>query len=303
MNTLEPLANGLPSFVSFDLANVAATADAFNAQLSSLLNYPTHPPPGDHGDKRGAVNATMDYLHQFADPGVAVIVVSAIGRSKNERGNSTYAGDGLNLALFRESSELEFGCDDAFILTTDDDDQGEAVTLRHLKSRQASAGAYRADVPPPAPALHAGRGQLGTVGGRRESENRPSPPLGPGPRLPLTKKGVGMIDRNGIPGAGHYPRGRGPPLLSDELKPCRVTSWMTRQRQLTDGRLRRCRAERWKRVRGWGTRRGARRSGRLAHSPTLPDGTKTPVLIGARRPFVLQHLVAGLTRLGSRRSC
>src|SRR5262249_46601503 len=43
---------------------------------------------------------------------------------------------GLTLASFRESSELEFGADDAFILTADDD-QGDAVTLRHLKSRHA----------------------------------------------------------------------------------------------------------------------------------------------------------------------
>ena len=42
----------------------------------------------------------------------------------------------LNLASFRESSELEFGADDAFILHPDEDDaEGELVTLKHLKSR------------------------------------------------------------------------------------------------------------------------------------------------------------------------
>jgi replicative DNA helicase len=75
-----------------------------------------------------------DYLRQFADAGTAVLVLSAIGRTKDSKGRSSYAGDGLNLASFRESSELEFGADDAFILTPDDD-QGDAVTLRHLKSR------------------------------------------------------------------------------------------------------------------------------------------------------------------------
>ena len=64
----------------------------------------------------------------------AVVVVSAIGRTKDGKGRSSYAGDGLNLASFRESSELEFGADDAFILAPDGD-QGDAVTLRHLKSR------------------------------------------------------------------------------------------------------------------------------------------------------------------------
>src|SRR5262249_49338604 len=119
----------------FDLANVAATADAFESQLLLLDYIQRIPPPGEHGDKRGAVNATMDYLRQFADAGTAVIVVSAIGRTKDSKGRSTYTGEGLNLASFRESSELEFGADDAFILTTDDDDQGDVLTLRHLKSR------------------------------------------------------------------------------------------------------------------------------------------------------------------------
>jgi replicative DNA helicase len=135
MNTLEPLAERL-AFVRppFGLENVAATADAFDAQLLLLDYIQRIPPPGDH-DRRGAVNATMDYLRQFADNGTAVIVVSAIGRTKDNKGRSSYASEGLNLASFRESSELEFGCDDAFILTAEDD-QGDAVTLRHLKSRQ-----------------------------------------------------------------------------------------------------------------------------------------------------------------------
>jgi replicative DNA helicase len=140
MNTLEPLADRL-AFLRppFDLANVAATADAFDAQLLLLDYIQRIPPPGEHGDKRGAVNAMMDFLRQFADAGVAVVVVSAIGRTKDTKGRSSYAGEGLNLASFRESSELEFGCDNAFILTPDDDDQGDAVTLRHLKSRHGEA--------------------------------------------------------------------------------------------------------------------------------------------------------------------
>jgi replicative DNA helicase len=75
----------------------------------------------------------MDFLRQFADAGTAVVVISAIGRTRDSKGRSSYAGEGLTLASFRESSELEFGCDDAFILTPDDSDN--LVTLRHLKSR------------------------------------------------------------------------------------------------------------------------------------------------------------------------
>jgi replicative DNA helicase len=46
----------------------------------------------------------------------------------------SYVGDALSLASFRESSELEFGADDAFILAPDGDD-AELITLKHLKSR------------------------------------------------------------------------------------------------------------------------------------------------------------------------
>jgi replicative DNA helicase len=140
MNTLEPLAERL-AFVRppFDLDNVAATADAFGAQLLLLDYIQRIPSPGEHADKRGSVNATMDYLRQFADADTAVIVVSAVGRTKDAKGRSSYSGDGLNLASFRESSELEYGADDAFILVPDGDDQGDAVILRHLKSRHGEA--------------------------------------------------------------------------------------------------------------------------------------------------------------------
>ena len=137
--TLEPLAERL-AFVKapFDLSNVAASADAFKAGLIVLDYIQRIKPPGNHGDKRGSVDATMDYLRQFADAGVAVIVVAAVSRSKDAKGRSTYAGDSLNLASFRESSELEFGADDAFILVDDADDEG-SVILKHLKARHSEA--------------------------------------------------------------------------------------------------------------------------------------------------------------------
>jgi replicative DNA helicase len=123
----------------FDLENVAASADSFGADLILLDYIQRISAPGEHGDRRGSVDATMSYLRQFADAGTAVIVVAAVSRSKDTRGRSTY-GEGLGLASFRETSELEYGADDAFILTPDND--GEAadvptrrVVLRHLKSR------------------------------------------------------------------------------------------------------------------------------------------------------------------------
>jgi replicative DNA helicase len=137
IHTLESVADRL-CFVRppFDLANVAATADAFSADLIVLDYIQRIPPPGEQENRRGSVDATMNFIRQFADAGLAMIVVSAVGRSKDSKGRSSYAGEGLNLASFRESSELEFGADDAFILHPDDDDaEGGAVKLKHLKAR------------------------------------------------------------------------------------------------------------------------------------------------------------------------
>lgn len=135
--TLEPLAERL-SFVTppFDLANVAAVADDFNAGLLLLDYIQRIPPPGEHGDRRGAIDKSMDYLRQFADAGVAVVVVAAVARAKDSKGRSSYSGDALTLASFRESSELEFGADDAFILVSDPKNP-DKVTLRHLKARHS----------------------------------------------------------------------------------------------------------------------------------------------------------------------
>jgi replicative DNA helicase len=133
--TLEPVCERL-AFVRppFDLANIAATSDAFDAGLIVVDYIQRVPPPGEHGDRRGSVDATMNYLRQFADAGVAVIVVAAVSRSKDKKGRSSYASDALNLASYRESSELEFGADDAFILAQDGADSDDVV-LKHLKSR------------------------------------------------------------------------------------------------------------------------------------------------------------------------
>jgi replicative DNA helicase len=139
LRDLEPLADRL-AFVRppFDLANVAASADAFEAGLIVLDYIQRIPPPGDHADSRGAVGASMNYLRQFADAGMAIVVVAALARSKDAKGRSSY-DEGLNLASYRETSELEYGADDAFILAPDGGQGSDRVTLMHLKSRYGEA--------------------------------------------------------------------------------------------------------------------------------------------------------------------
>ena len=123
----------------FNLANVAATADAFmpsdETDLLLVLDYIQRiAPPGGHGDKRGSIDASMSHLRNFADDGAAVVVVSSVGRQKDSRGRTSYGGDNLNLASFKESGELEFGADDAYILTPTAKG-GARRQLKHLKAR------------------------------------------------------------------------------------------------------------------------------------------------------------------------
>jgi len=133
METLEAIAPRL-AFVQppFDLENVALAADSFEADLLVLDYAQRLGVPGRHGDKRSAVNALMSYIRQFADRGVGLIVVAAVGRVKDKKGRSSYAADGLNLASFRESSEIEYGCDSAYLLIPS---AGEKVIAKHVKNR------------------------------------------------------------------------------------------------------------------------------------------------------------------------
>jgi replicative DNA helicase len=138
METLEDLADRLAFVRSpFHLGNIAASADDFDAGLIVLDYVQRIGGPGGNGDQRGAVGETMSYLRQFADNGVAVIVVAALARSRDSKGRSSYT-DGLSLASFRETSELEYGADDAFIVAPTEDEENDTpsrVVLKHLKSR------------------------------------------------------------------------------------------------------------------------------------------------------------------------
>ncbi len=138
LSTIEDFAERL-TFVSppFTLENAAQAADASESDLLLLDYIQRIAPPGQYRDKRASVDATMSYVREFADAGMAVLIVAAVGRTKDKQGRSSYDGDGLNLASFRESSELEFGADDAFVLVNGK--AADEVVLRHLKARHTEA--------------------------------------------------------------------------------------------------------------------------------------------------------------------
>ncbi len=139
--TLEPLVERIAFVRSpFDLANCAAVADAFRADLIVLDYIQRIPPPGEFRDARGSVNATMDYLRQFADAGVAVVAVSAVGRGKDSIGRSTYDAENLSLASFKESGELEYGADSAYIVCPRAD---RSINLKCCKNRHGDPADIR----------------------------------------------------------------------------------------------------------------------------------------------------------------
>lgn len=116
----------------FDLPSIATAADDFGVDLL-VLDYAQRIDAGPHADKRNAVNVLMDYLRRFAGAGVGVLALAAVGRTKDAKGRSSYAAEGLGLASFRESSELEFGCDSAYMLSRGR--SPDEADLRCLKNR------------------------------------------------------------------------------------------------------------------------------------------------------------------------
>ena len=161
--TIESFAGRL-AFLQFpyDLANVAAAADAFQPQLLVLDYIQRIEPPGKYSNRKSAIDATMNFLRRFAKAGMAVLAISAVARSKDNHNRSGYDAATLNMASFRESSELEYGADNAFLLIPGRKLGGQRFVLRHLKNRHGERkdlhldfdGARQSFTPAPPEALH-----------------------------------------------------------------------------------------------------------------------------------------------------
>ena len=114
----------------FTLEAVAQSANEFKANVL-ILDYIQRFAYGKEAkDARELMDGIVTLLRRFADSGACVLCASAVARQKG-KGGSTY--DGLNLASFRNSSELEFGCDSAYLLIPTADSR--TVTLKCEKNR------------------------------------------------------------------------------------------------------------------------------------------------------------------------
>ncbi len=134
---LEEVADRLAFLQSpFSLPNVAAAADATDAKLI-VIDYAQRFDAGS-GEKRQQVNQLMSYLRRFADADCGLLVLAAVGRTKDKAGRSSYDPNGLNLASFRESSELEFGADAAFMLCPSGPGKAKLACLKNRHGEPAS---------------------------------------------------------------------------------------------------------------------------------------------------------------------
>ncbi len=161
----------------YDLARVADVADEFEADLLVFDYLQRFDVAGRHNGLREKINAQMSMLRQFAASGVGIIAAAALTRSKDSAGRSSYGGKHLGMASFRESSELEYGCDEAFLLfahrrrrEVEEDESIQRMMLAHVKSPGRGADLDHAQVPPPHPEVQGDRRRDAGPVGRRQRQ-------------------------------------------------------------------------------------------------------------------------------------
>jgi replicative DNA helicase len=146
--TLESLASRLMFLRRpFTMVDVRAACDEFQPQIV-VLDYLQR----IHADRtfvemRQQVNLTMTQVRGLADQGPAVLAAAALNRQSSSKAQSRAesADDNVNdLAAFRDSSDIEYSVDDAFVLAKaagnvvarhGEEYRPKKVVLRHVKSR------------------------------------------------------------------------------------------------------------------------------------------------------------------------
>ena len=133
VDSLAPVAGRLAFLhAPFALEHVAAAGTAFAANVLVLDYIQRFVVGGGKGDQREQLETAASLLRRFCDAGAAVLVASAVARQRHA-GGSTY--NGLNLASFRGSSELEYGTDAAYLIVPGD---AGAITFQCEKNRYAA---------------------------------------------------------------------------------------------------------------------------------------------------------------------
>jgi replicative DNA helicase len=132
--TIDSIADRIAFLQSpFSVANVMAGAVAHRADIVVVDYIQRFSSDGGEKETRLRLARVMDDFRKMASLGFVVIALSAVGRSKDDKGRASYGG--LSLASFRESSEIEFGADDALILAPVASNKPGTIVLNHLKCR------------------------------------------------------------------------------------------------------------------------------------------------------------------------
>lgn len=93
-------------------------------------------------DTRARMNTLMHAARNLATAGICVVLVSAVARTQSKKGGG-YNANEIGMGSFRESSEIEYGSDDAFVLveeertavSLDEPFPPRVLNLKHVKSR------------------------------------------------------------------------------------------------------------------------------------------------------------------------
>lgn len=131
LESIEAVASRITFVTKPELAVIIKAADQCDAEMLVLDYVQRIKPPKEQTDRRAAIDEMMNMLRACALRGCGIFAISAVGRTRDATGSSSYSG--LGLASFRESSELEFGADSAWLLAPS---KGEGIVeLRCVKNR------------------------------------------------------------------------------------------------------------------------------------------------------------------------
>lgn len=131
----------------FSMTDVRAACDQFEPHIV-VLDYLQRLGVGEGSiDMKSQVAGVMTQVRLLADQGPAVLAVAALNRAASSRSSARAESnvDAVNdIAVFRDSSDIEYSLDDAFVLVPTNDNrtirdtdayEPKKVVLRHVKSR------------------------------------------------------------------------------------------------------------------------------------------------------------------------
>jgi replicative DNA helicase len=149
-NRFESLADRLV-FIKrpFTMLDVRAVCEEVQPHIVQLDYLQRIPPDLMVMETKQQVTATMTQVRLLADQGPAVLAVAALNRQSSSRSQSRAEAtdDNVNdLAAFRDSSDIEYSVDDAFVIAKargntvtrhGEDYRPKNLVLRHVKSRNS----------------------------------------------------------------------------------------------------------------------------------------------------------------------